>query len=66
MELATCMFNKRGLTFCSTTDKTIHQKFTEAEYEFSRKNMVFRTASRLCLSRGLRAFGCLSAILGRG
>ena len=44
MELATCMFNKRGLPL-QYNRQTIHQKFTEAEYEFSRKHGISHTIS---------------------
>jgi VWFA-related protein len=44
MELATCMFNKRGLPL-QYNRQTIHQKFTEEEYEFSRKRGVSHTIS---------------------
>jgi VWFA-related protein len=44
MELATCMFNKRGLPL-QYNRQTIHQKFTEAEYESSRKHGISHTIS---------------------
>ncbi|HZE81783.1 MAG TPA: VWA domain-containing protein [Candidatus Polarisedimenticolia bacterium] len=44
MELATCMFNKRGLPL-QYNRQTIHQKFTEAEYEFSRKHGISHSIS---------------------
>src|SRR6267142_717992 len=44
MELATCMFNKRGLPL-QYNRQTIHQKCTEAEYEFSRKHGISHSIS---------------------
>lgn len=44
MELATCMFDKRGLPL-QYNRQTISQKFTEAEYESSRKHGISHTIS---------------------
>jgi len=44
MELATCMFNKRGSPL-QYNRQTIHQKFTEAEYESSIKHGISHTIS---------------------